>query len=161
MARSQPFKRIERRLMPDRVLTTTADASQRMARVRQRDTAAELRVRRVAAAMGLRYRTSNGDLPGSPDLANRAKKWALFVHGCFWHQHPGCSAATSPKSNRSFWQAKFAANRARDNRARAELIERGFRVVTLWECQTRRPSSIRYAVASLLSDPGAGRARVL
>jgi DNA mismatch endonuclease (patch repair protein) len=151
MGQARSFKRIERRLAGDERPMTTADVSKRMSRVRQGGTDAELRVRRTLAAMGLRYRTSNRDLPGTPDLANRTKNWALFVHGCFWHQHGGCTAATVPKTNRSFWQAKFAANRMRDVRVREELEEKGFTVVTVWECQTRSPSSIRHALASLPS----------
>ena len=140
------FKKIERRLVGNEVLQTTAVTSERMGRVRQRDTGPEMRVRRVVAAMGLRYRTSNRDLPGSPDLANRTRKWALFVHGCFWHQHRGCQAATVPKSNRGFWEAKFSANRERDLRVRKELEARGFAVTIIWECQTQNPSSIRKAI---------------
>lgn len=152
MAPVRAFKRIERSLVTGRPPTTTAAVSERMGRVRQRDTDAELRVRRIVAEMGLHYRTSNRDLPGSPDLANRTKKWAVFVHGCFWHHHLGCTAATVPKANRSFWQAKFAANRTRDLHVRSELEAKGFTVATLWECQTRSPLSIHNAVASLLSN---------
>jgi len=149
MPQERSFKKIERRLVRNVLPTTTVAISERMGRIRQRGTDPEMRVRRVASAMGLRYRISNRDLPGTPDLANRSRKWALFVHGCFWHQHPGCSAATVPKSNRRFWQAKFAANRDRDSRARAELEARGFAVVTIWECQTQTPSFIRKTMTSL------------
>ena len=149
MVERRAFKRVERRLIEGAVPTTTSDTSERMARVRQRGTAPELRVRRVATAMGLRYRTANRDLPGSPDLANRTKKWAVFVHGCFWHQHTGCTAATVPKSNQAFWRAKFAANVDRDNRVRAALESRGFSVVTIWECQTKEPATLREAVGTL------------
>ena len=76
-------------------------------------------------------------MPGSPDIANRAQGWAVFVHGCFWHRHPGCARATTPKRNRVFWERKFQANQVRDARVRAALKAMGFRsVVVLWECQT-------------------------
>lgn len=120
-----------------------------MSRVRQRDTAAEMRVRHVATAMGKRYRTVNRDLPGSPDLANRSRQWAVFVHGCFWHQHERCSKATIPKTNRAFWLAKFSANKLRDKRAVAALLDMGFNVVTIWECQTNDDIFIREALKPL------------
>lgn len=123
-----------------------------MGRVRQRDTAAELRVRRVVAAMGWRYRTVNRDLPGSPDLANRTRKWAVFVHGCFWHRHKGCPKATVPKANRAFWLAKFSANQARDKHALTELRNMGFSVAIVWECRTHDDSSIRDALRHLRSQ---------
>jgi DNA mismatch endonuclease (patch repair protein) len=152
MPATRSFKRLERRLVSDELPATTSVASNRMGRIRQRDTDPELRVRRIVASMGLRFTTSNRDLPGSPDLANRTKKWALFVHGCFWHQHAGCPAATVPKSNRVFWQSKFSANRERDARVREALEALGFTVITVWECETRVPSHIRDSISSLRSN---------
>jgi DNA mismatch endonuclease, patch repair protein len=115
---------------------TDATASARMARVRQSGTAPELVVRRAAGLAGLRYTISNKDLPGSPDLANRTRRIAVFVHGCYWHQHGRrCSRSTVPKSNRAFWLAKFARNRARDRASRRALTRMGFTVLVIWECQ--------------------------
>jgi DNA mismatch endonuclease, patch repair protein len=118
-----------------RIQYVDAETSQRMAGVRQRDTKAECIVRRAAHALGLRFRVRNRDLPGSPDLANRARRWAVFVHGCFWHRHPGCSRTTTPKRNRSFWVAKFDANGARDRRVISALREMRFRTLIIWECE--------------------------
>lgn len=134
-ARRQPFKRTERRLSR-RPLTTTAKISDRMGRVRQRDTAPELAVRRALWSLGLRYTTHNDDLPGSPDLANRRKRWAVFVHGCYWHRHRRCSKATTPKTNVAFWMAKFSRNVARDRQVRTALRKVGFDVLTVWQCET-------------------------
>lgn len=136
MTQDRPFKRIERRLVGNELPTTTASASERMSRIRQRGTDPEANVRRAATALGLHYRTSNRDLPGSPDLANRTRKWAIFVHGCYWHHHEGCARATTPKSNRQFWLSKFARNQERDAVAQTELSKLGYRVVTIWECET-------------------------
>lgn len=113
--------------------------------VGRRDTTPEMRVRRAAHAIGLRYRTSNKDLPGSPDLANRNREWAVFVHGCFWHRHQGCARTTTPTRNRDFWEAKFEANVARDWRVMRKLRKRGWRVVVIWECytDTRMKSRLR------------------
>jgi DNA mismatch endonuclease (patch repair protein) len=108
-----------------------------MGRVRQKATLPELLVRSALAELGQRYRLQNRDLPGSPDLANRRARWAIFVHGCFWHRH-GCSATTTPTRNRDFWEAKFARNVARDARAIAALEELGYRVIVIWECETKR-----------------------
>jgi len=74
-------------------------------------------------------------LPGSPDFANKGKRWAIFVHGCFWHRHSGCHKATIPKANRQFWLTKFTDNRARDARAIRALRADKFRVIVVWECE--------------------------
>lgn len=106
-----------------------------MRRVRRRDTAPEQAVAAALRTLGLAYRKSVGTLPGSPDFANKRRRWAVFVHGCYWHQHRGCKRATVPNHNRAFWQAKFAANRKRDAAAIRELRRRGFKVMVVWECQ--------------------------
>lgn len=111
--------------------------SKRMAGIRQKDTAPELIVRRLLSEAGHRYRVRNRDLPGSPDVANRKRKWAIFVHGCYWHRHQGCRRTTTPSRNREFWQRKFARNVERDREALQELRQLGFRVITVWECETR------------------------
>jgi DNA mismatch endonuclease (patch repair protein) len=116
--------------------------SKRLGRIRQRDTTPEQVVRKLLAASGLRFRKENRDLPGSPDVANRRARWAIFVHGCFWHAHRGCPKATVPKRNKAFWEAKFAANRARDARAIQELRRLGYSVLVIWECETRRPDEL-------------------
>ncbi|MCH9687374.1 MAG: very short patch repair endonuclease [Deltaproteobacteria bacterium] len=113
--------------------------STRMANIRRVGTKPELVVRKILSGLGLRYRLSNRDLPGTPDLANRRHAWAVFVHGCFWHRHRGCRLATTPKRNREFWQAKFDRNIARDRRVIRELKATGYDVVVIWECQTKRP----------------------
>jgi len=125
--------------------------SERLSRIRQRGTAPELVVGAVLRELGLRYRTRNRDLPGSPDFANRTGRWAVFVHGCFWHHHAGCVRATVPKRNRSFWLEKFAANRRRDARAVRMLRARGFRVVVVWECRTGALPVIRRAIVRALT----------
>lgn len=107
-----------------------------MARVRQRGTRAELLVASILRSIRVSYRLNTRSLPGSPDFANKTKRWAIFVHGCFWHRHTSCHKATVPKANREFWVTKFADNRARDARAIRALRAQGFRVIVVWECQT-------------------------
>ncbi|MBN8280775.1 MAG: DNA mismatch endonuclease Vsr [Gammaproteobacteria bacterium] len=121
-----------------------------MAKVRQSATAPELATRKAAAALGLHYRLSNRDLPGSPDLANRRGRWAIFVHGCFWHRHKNCPKASLPKRNWEFWAAKFRDNYERDKRVTRELVGRGYKVVVIWECQTKDVSRVLTKLESLL-----------
>ena len=129
-----------------------AETLRRMRRQRRRDTRAELVVRTLLHRMGRRFRLGNRDLPGSPDAANRTAKWAVFVHGCYWHQHPGCPRATLPKRNRKFWEEKFRANRLRDERVEARLREAGFTVVVIWECQVNDLASLEGRLAMVLPD---------
>ena len=124
-----------------------AETSARMAGIRQKGTKPELIVRRLLTALGHRYRVSNRDLQGSPDIANRSRRWAVFVHGCFWHRHPGCRLTTTPKRNRSFWEAKFARNVERDRVALDVLQAAGFRVSVVWECETRDPERLLQRLA--------------
>ena len=118
-----------------KAVPTSEARSRLLARVRQRGTAAELAVGVVLRRLGLSYRKNVRSLPGSPDFANRRRRWAVFVQGCFWHAHTGCRRATTPKANREFWIAKFARNRSRDAEAVRALRRMGFRVVLIWECE--------------------------
>ena len=113
-----------------------------MSRVRGRDTGPEMRVRRAAHAKGLRYRLHRGDLPGRPDMVFPKRRIAVFVHGCFWHRHPGCAKASTPKSNVAFWEEKFTRNVERDRRAYGALEADGWTVLTVWECETKDPERL-------------------
>ena len=132
------------------MLSVDDATSARMALVRQRGTAPELVVRGLLTALGHRFRLRNRDLPGSPDIANRRQRWAVFVHGCFWHRH-GCKATTTPLNNRAFWEAKFERNKARDERTQAELEALGYTVLVVWECETkaRSPALLEHLQAAL------------
>lgn len=124
--------------MADRTLETDADTSARMKRIRQRNTKPEIMLRRWLWLRGVRYRCCVSRLPGSPDIANRKRRWAIFVHGCFWHGHVGCAKATVPKRNTEFWRSKIADNKRRDALKVKALRKLGFDVVTLWQCQVER-----------------------
>ena len=124
------------------VLTTneTRNArSEQMARIRARDTKPEMRVRRSLHSAGLRYRLHAKGLPGKPDIVFPRARVALFIHGCFWHQHPdpACKLARMPKSRLEFWRPKLEGNRVRDEKVRLELEELGWAVIEIWECQTK------------------------
>jgi DNA mismatch endonuclease (patch repair protein) len=114
-----------------------------MSKVRTRGTEPELIVRRVVGSLGRRFRTENRDLLGNPDLANRTRRWVVFVNGCFWHQHVGCARATLPRTNVRFWKAKLALNTSRDRRVARTLRQEGYSVVVVWSCQTRNPERLR------------------
>ena len=111
--------------------------SEMMSGIRSWDTKPELYLRRGLHALGFRYRLHDGTLPGRPDMVFRRFGAVIFVHGCFWHGHPGCGNATIPKTNTDFWTDKIVANRARDARAATRLEEAGWRVLTVWECAIR------------------------
>jgi DNA mismatch endonuclease (patch repair protein) len=145
----QPFKKVERRLAGKEALRTDATTSARMSRIRQSGTAPEMTIRRAVARLGLRYTVDNRDLPGSPDLANRSRRWAIFVHGCYWHRHAGCHKASTPRTNTEFWLNKFSRNRARDEAARIELKRRGYRVLTFWQCELEKRRAVSGRLAKL------------
>lgn len=133
--------RRDRRLMRLVVRTThevDRARSAQMALIKARDTKPELKVRRAMHTAGLRYRLHAKDLPGRPDLVFRSRRIAVFVHGCFWHQHPdpSCKLARKPKSKLEFWRPKLEGNRHRDLRTRGELEARSWSVLEIWECQT-------------------------
>lgn len=107
-------------------------------------------MRRALHRLGHRFRLDNRDLPGSPDIANRKRRWAVFVHGCYWHAHEGCPRHTIPKRNREFWQEKFRTNRERDERAVAQLEARGYEVVTIWECQLEDTANVDQLLSAAL-----------
>lgn len=109
--------------------------SEIMARVRSKDTAPELVVRRLVHGMGYRYRLHRKDLPGCPDLVFSGRSKVIFVHGCFWHQHRGCSRARMPSTNRRYWMAKIERNRARDMAVGRQLRAAGWGVMVIWECE--------------------------
>jgi DNA mismatch endonuclease (patch repair protein) len=121
-----------------------------MSKIRRRDTAPEQQVKMLFRELGVHYRTANKDLPGSPDLANRSRRWAVFVHGCFWHAHQNCRRATVPKRNRELWLDKFKRNRERDAIRAQELRDMNFRVLVFWECELKDKDRIRREIARLL-----------
>lgn len=134
-------------------LVTDVATSYRMKRVRRSDTEPERIVRGILRGLGHHYRLRNADLPGSPDMANRLRRWAVFVHGCFWHGHEGCKRAALPERNRSFWEAKIRRNRLRDQRSAEQLERDGYRVVTIWECELSSEALVREEIVAVLGRP--------
>lgn len=136
-------RQLRRKQIDGHEVVVDDDTSRRLGQVRQTDTKPERLVRAALRELGHHYRVRNRDLPGSPDIANRKRRWAIFVHGCYWHRHDGCNKATTPKRNRQFWLDKFEANRTRDARAIEALSILGYASLVLWECEASQPELLR------------------
>lgn len=114
-----------------------------MARVRQRHSKPERAVRQILRALRIPFRLHQRSLPGTPDIVVPSRNWAIFVHGCFWHRHPSCVKATTPKTRVAFWTDKFAKNVTRDARKARALRKLGWHVMTVWECQCRDSEKLK------------------
>lgn len=138
---------------------SSADARERMRRQKRAGTQPEVEVARLLRSVGAHYRAQsrNRDLPGRPDFANRRRRWVVFVHGCYWHQHEGCLRATIPKENREWWVAKFQANKARDARALEAILALGMRAEIIWECELREPEPVLRRLRALTAVSGPER----
>lgn len=124
-----------------------------MRRVRSKDTRPEWVVRRALHGMGYRYRLHPKDVPGRPDIVFKGRRKVIFVHGCFWHQHPdpNCTLARRPKSRHDFWSAKFEANTKRDAAVAAELSRRGWQALVVWECQLKDRGALEERLRGFLA----------
>lgn len=111
--------------------------SMNMRHIKSKNTKPEIYFRKLLFAKGYRYRVAAGDFPGHPDVFLRKYNTAIFIHGCFWHRHPGCKYSYVPKSRVEFWERKFAANIKRDNIVKKALTEQGIRQLIVWECTIR------------------------
>ncbi len=126
--------------------------SRRMSLIRGRDTKPEMLVRRMLHALGFRFRLHRKDLPGRPDIVLPRHQCVIFVHGCFWHQHPAstCRLARLPKSRLDFWEPKLAANQRRDRDAIDALETSGWRVLVVWECELRDREQLKNKLNAFL-----------
>lgn len=134
-----------------------ATRSRMMAGIGGKDTAPELTVRRFLHREGFRFRLHRRDLPGRPDVVLARYRVAILVHGCFWHRHSSCRYATTPSSNREFWQAKFAQNVARDRRNLRELRRLGWTPIVVWECSLSHSRLAALARKIQQARPGSGK----
>lgn len=128
--------------------------SEVMSAVKGKNTKPELRVRCALHAMGYRFRLHRNDLPGKPDIVLPKYKLCIFVHGCFWHQHPGCKRATMPSSNRAYWKKKLVGNFERDKKNVDEIKSLGWRVCVIWECETKQQDVLEKALQNCLAQKG-------
>ena len=137
--------------MPSKPLTDAA-TSERMRKIRKKNTKPELAVRAALRGLGLHYRLHAPELPGTPDIVFRKLRKAIFVHGCYWHRHEGCRLTTTPKNNSEFWITKFAANVARDARKAQQLRELGWDVLVIWQCATNDQESLVETLREFISN---------
>lgn len=121
-----------------------------MASIRGKDSKPEMAVRRLMHSLGFRHRLHRRDLPGRPDMAYPRHRLALFVHGCFWHSHLGCPKASIPATNTDFWRTKLARNVERDHAVEDALRSEGWRVVVIWECETKNAAALGRSLSDLL-----------
>lgn len=132
-----------------------AQRSRIMARVRDRDTTPEKAVRSLLHRLGYRFRLHRKDLPGKPDIVLPKHRAVILVHGCFWHQHPGCKAAKRPASNTEYWTRKLDRNVVRDEHNLAQLAYLGWRVLVVWECELRDADRLQARLTRFLEQPAA------
>lgn len=126
-----------------------------MSRVRQRDTLPEITVRRLLFKLGYRYRVNVGGLYGKPDVVFSKKRKAIFVHGCFWHQHKKCSRGKIPKTNLDYWEPKLARNVERDKEVRRKMKSAGWQVLIVWECELKDIAKLASKLIKFLGPPKA------
>ena len=127
----------------------------KMRAVRQSGTVPEIAVRAVLESLKIAFTTNRRTKPGSPDLWLTESDVPLFVHGCFWHRHPGCKKATTPKRNREFWLSKFQKNVERDDGIIHRLEDLGYTPIVVWQCETLDESMLREILLSRIECAGA------
>ena len=135
--------------MPDRL--TPQERSRNMSRVKGRDTKPELLVRSIVHRLGYRFRLHGKKLPGRPDIVLPRHRKVIFVHGCFWHGHPGCRRAARPSTNSEFWDKKIEGNIARDTTNIEALRQEGWKVLVLWQCGMRDREHLEKTLKAFLS----------
>ena len=132
---------------------TKEKRSWNMGRVRSKDTKPELQVRSLLHRNGFRFRLHKRGLPGKPDIVLVKYRTVIFVHGCFWHRHKGCQDTTTPKTRTSFWKNKFEDNTERDKRTTKALRDTGWKVIVVWECETRKPDVLLKRLKAQIGKP--------
>ena len=136
---------------------TPQQRSERMSRVRGKDTKPELVIRRLVWSLGYRYRLHSKKLPGRPDLVFPGRKKVIFIHGCFWHQHgEGCRQYRMPRSKLDFWLPKLEGNKQRDANNQQLLREMGWDYLVIWECQIKDREEVSKRIVNFLEGKGEG-----
>jgi DNA mismatch endonuclease (patch repair protein) len=130
--------------------------SEIMSSIRSFDTRPEMHVRRLLHGLGYRYVLHRRDLPGVPDLVFPSRRKIVFVQGCFWHQHKGCNDGRTPKSRATYWKPKLQRNVERDRLNISKLRRGGWKVLSVWECETGRADALRKRLTRFLGEAGAG-----
>lgn len=136
--------------MADRI--SPEQRSRNMSRVKGRDTKPELLVRSIVHGLGYRFRLHSKKLPGRPDVVLPRHRKVIFVHGCFWHGHPGCRRAARPSTNREFWDKKIEGNIARDAANIEALSAAGWKVLVVWQCAMKERERLEKTLSEFLSE---------
>ncbi|MDQ3812453.1 MAG: very short patch repair endonuclease [Armatimonadota bacterium] len=123
-----------------------------MRRIHSTGTKPEMLVRKLIHSLGYRYRLHSKQLPGKPDLVFSKRRKAIFVHGCFWHQHPGCKTCHIPKSRQEYWAPKLSRNVNRDRENQRKLREMGWNILVIWECQLKNRQNLIGQIKAFLED---------
>ena len=132
---------------------TAERRSWNMSRIRSRDTGPERALRSMLHRAGFRFRLHDHSLPGTPDIVMKKHRAAILVHGCYWHRHDGCKNTTTPSTRTEFWQAKFDANVARDQRNLKALTGLGWKHIVVWECDLKkRPDRVMADIKNRLRE---------
>lgn len=133
---------------------TQAARSERMARIKGKNTRPEMKVRKLVHALGYRYRLHAKDVPGKPDMVFPARRKVVFVNGCFWHRHgdSNCSLARLPKSRLDFWLPKLERNAERDRKNIGALTALGWNSLIIWECELRDMKAVERKVTGFLCN---------
>ena len=131
---------------------TKEQRSFNMSRIRNKNTRPEMIVRSLVHRMGYRYALHRKDLPGHPDIILTRHRKIIFVHGCFWHMHKCRYGRVTPATNANFWQTKREGNVARDKRNLSKLRKDGWKVLTIWECETRHQEKLTKKLVNFLSS---------
>ena len=142
-------RRRKREMWPD----VPAGRRNIMRAIRSRDTGPELQVRSLLHAMGYRFLVDVRRLSGRPDIVFTRREKAVFVHGCFWHSHPGCNRAAVPVTRTDYWHPKLKATTERDTRAQRDLANLGWKTLVVWECELRDRDTLRNALQAFLGEP--------
>lgn len=116
---------------------TKRQRSKNMSNIKSKDTKPEIAVRKALTELGMRYRLHKNKLPGKPDIVNESRNMAVFINGCFWHQHNGCKRKSMPKSNKDYWKPKLEKNVERQKKQIKELKMLGYEPLIIWECETQ------------------------
>lgn len=132
---------------------TVERRSWNMSRIRSRDTGPERTLRSMLHRAGFRFRLHDRSLPGTPDIVMKKHRTVILVHGCYWHRHEGCKNATTPSTRTDFWQKKFGATVARDERNLDALTELGWNSIVVWECDLKkRPDEVMAEIRRRLGE---------
>lgn len=129
---------------------STKKRSEIMSRITGKNTKPEIAVRKALSSLGIKYRLHNSKLKGKPDLSNRERKFAIFVNGCFWHQHKGCKRNSTPKSNIEYWLPKLERNIVKQKEDVYKLHKEGWKTLIIWECEIRNVNEILLKFYKLL-----------